>query len=81
MQLKPVPLLCWGNYQGEKKKYSRCLSSLKFPDDRLREIFQLPPISFVKHLLLETPLWDFTRSVNNKSLPKGLKDLEGKKGR
>jgi hypothetical protein len=34
----------------------------------------------LKQLLLETPLWQCAMSTTYKSLPKGLKDLECKKG-
>ncbi len=33
-----------------------------------------------KLLILETPLWQYTMSVNQKTPPKSLKDLEWKKG-
>ncbi len=48
--------------------------------DQLWEILLVPPKSSFKHLILETPLWQYAMSTNFKSLAKGLKDLECKRG-
>ncbi len=43
-------------------------------------ILQVPPKNPFKHLLLETPLWQYAMTSSLKSPPEGLKNAECKKG-
>jgi hypothetical protein len=54
--------------------------SAKFQADPLWRILQVPPKSYFKHLILETPLWQFAVSTNFKSLLEGLQNAKCKKG-
>jgi hypothetical protein len=58
----------------------KILLSVKFQADPLQRILRVLPKSSFKHLLLETPLWQYAMSSNLKSLPEGLKNTECEKG-
>ncbi len=52
----------------------------KFQADPLWRILQVPPKSSFKHLILETPPWQFAMSTNLKSPPEGLQTAKCEKG-
>ncbi len=65
--------------QGTPYQVKISLSAMFQVDPHWRILRVLPKSSF-KHLLLETPLWQFTMRMNLKSLPEGLKNIKCKKG-
>jgi hypothetical protein len=58
----------------------KILLSAKFQADPLQRILRVLPKSSFKHLLLETPLWQYAMSSNLKSLLEGLKNAKCEKG-
>jgi len=69
-----------GKLPKESLQGFKILPSVNFPANQQQEILRAMLKSPFKHLLLKTPLWQYAMSTTPKSLPKGLKDSECKKG-
>ncbi len=78
---EPVPLHHPGKSNKEPPTKTKILQTAEDQADPLRRILWVPPKSFFKRLILETPLWQHTMSFNLKSPPEGLKNSEYKKGK
>ncbi len=78
---EPVLLCYLGKSNKEPPTKIKILQPAEHQADPLRRILRVPPKSSFKHLILETPFWQYAMSSNLKSLLEGLKNSECKKGK
>jgi hypothetical protein len=70
-----------GKSNKEPSTKIKILQLAEYQADPLRRILRVPPKSSVKHLILETPLWQYAMSSNLESPPEGLKNAKCEKGK